>query len=109
MKKNILKFFITAGLICSIASIALAQYGLGELDLVIKRIKIMLQAAGFVVAVIFVIMGGYKIITAGGDVVAVETGKRWILYALVGLVVILVAEALARVACYIGTGNWTCS
>jgi len=111
MKKEISKIFITAGLICSIASIVFAtDYGLGsDLNAAIDRIKKILQTAGFVVAVIFVIMGGYKIITAGGDVVAVETGKRWILYALVGLVVILLAEALARVACFIGTGNWTCS
>jgi NADH:ubiquinone oxidoreductase subunit 4 (subunit M) len=108
MKKNISKVLTIAGLICSIASIAFAQYGLGELDLVIGRIKTILQAAGFIVTFIFIMLGGYTLITAGGSAEKVETGRKWILYALVGLAVILIAEAVARIACYIGTGNWTC-
>jgi len=107
MKKEILKILITASLISSIASIAFAQ-GLGELTPIIERIKTLLQALGFIVAVIFIILGGYTIITAGGSTEKVETGRRWILYAIAGLAVILIAEALARVACYIGTGSWTC-
>jgi cytochrome bd-type quinol oxidase subunit 2 len=108
MKKEILKILITVGIISSIASTVLAQGELGELGPIIDRIKRMLQLLAFIVAVIFIMLGGYTIITAGGSAEKVETGKRWIFYALVGLVVILIAEALARVACYIGTGSWSC-
>jgi type IV secretory pathway VirB2 component (pilin) len=109
MKKEILKILITAGIISSIASTVLAQQEeLGELEPIIDRIKRILQLLAFIVAVIFIILGGYTIITAGGSTEKVETGKRWILYAIVGLVVILIAEALARLACYIGTGSWSC-
>jgi cytochrome bd-type quinol oxidase subunit 2 len=108
MKKEILKILITAGIISSIASTVLAQGELGELGPIIDRIKRILQLLAFIVAVIFIMLGGYTIITAGGSTEKVETGKRWILYAIVGLVVILIAEALARLACYIGTGSWSC-
>ena len=110
MKKEILKILIAASLISSIASIAFAaDYGLGDLNQIIDRAKIILQAAGFIVAVIYIILGGYKIITAGGSKDEIETGRRYILYAVIGLAVILIAQALAKVACYIGTGNWSCA
>jgi hypothetical protein len=108
MKKEILKILITAGIISSIASIVLAQGELGELGPIIDRIKRILQLLAFILTVIFIMLGGYTIITAGGSSEKVETGRRWILYAIVGLVVILIAEALAKLACYIGTGSWSC-
>jgi type IV secretory pathway VirB2 component (pilin) len=109
MKKEISKILITAGLISAIASTVLAQAGgLGPLQEIIERIKNILQLLAFVVAVIFIMLGGYSIITAGGSAEKVETGRKWILYAIVGLVVILIAEVLARLACFIGTGSWTC-
>jgi len=110
MKKAISKVFSVGVLLCSTASVVLAQtdYGLGDLNPVIDRIKTILQAIGFVAAVLCVIFGGFQIITAGGSVDKVETGRKWIMYAIVGLVVILIGEALARIACYIGKGSWTC-
>jgi len=110
MKKEILKILIAASLISSIASIAFAQATttLGELGPIINRIKTFLQALGAVLAIVFVILGGYRILMAGGAKEEVETGRRYILYAITGLALILVAEVLAKVACYIGTGNWTC-
>jgi cytochrome bd-type quinol oxidase subunit 2 len=111
MKKEISKILITAGLISAIASTVLAQAGGGlpqDIKDIIERIKRILQSLAFIVAGIFIMLGGYSIITAGGSAEKVETGRRWILYAIVGLVVILIAEALARVACFIGTGHWTC-
>jgi hypothetical protein len=107
MKQGVVKILITATLISSLASIALAQ-DLGDLGPIIERIKRILQLLGFIVAVIFIMLGGYSIITAGGSAEKVETGRRWILYAIVGLVVILIAEVLARLACFIGTGSWSC-
>ena len=44
--------------------------------------------------VIFVLIGAYEIITAGGDAKKVETGRGYILYALIGLVVAVFAKAV---------------
>ena len=107
MNKKVLKTLIAASLISSIASIAFAQVPI-ELATIINRIKNLLQALGSMIAVVFVIIGGYQILTAGGSAEKVESGRKWILYAVVGLVVVLIAQVLAKVGCYIATGNWTC-
>jgi hypothetical protein len=111
MKKNIIKILSLAGLIFSIAPIVLAvtNYGLGdELNPVIDRIRIILQAVGFVIAAFCIVYGGVQIIMAGGSTEKVEGGKRMILYAVGGLVIMLIGWSIAKIACYIGTGNWTC-
>jgi Na+-transporting NADH:ubiquinone oxidoreductase subunit NqrC len=111
MKEKIAKVFITAVLISSICSIAFAttNYGLSEdLNKAVDRIKAILQTLGFLAAAFCAIFGGFQIITAGGSVEKVETGRRWIMYALVGLAVVLLGWGIAGIACYIGTGSWTC-
>lgn len=45
----------------------------------------------FIIAFILVIWGGIKLITAGGDEKAVEAGRKTITFAIVGLVLIIVA------------------
>jgi hypothetical protein len=111
MEKSISKILIVSGLISSIASIAFAvtDYGLSpELNAAVDRIKAVLQILGFLAAALCAIFGGFQIITAGGSVEKVETGRRWIMYALVGLAVVLLGWGMAGIACKIGTGNWTC-
>jgi ABC-type arginine transport system permease subunit len=111
MDKKILKILIATNLICSIASIALAQadYGLSpQLNKAVENLKTILRAVGFAITVVFIMFGGYKILTAGGSVEAVDTGRRWIMYAIGGLAVVLVAEGIAALGCYIGTGGWSC-
>jgi hypothetical protein len=110
MRKNISKILISALAMSLVGLTVLAQYAPPpQLTEVIDRIKGMLQTLGFIVAIIFVILGGYKFMTAGGSAEAIETGKKHIMWALVGLVIILLAEVLARAACWIGTGNWSCT
>jgi hypothetical protein len=111
MKEKIAKVFITTVLIYLPASIAFAvtDYGLSpELNAAVDRIKALLQILGFLAAAFCAIFGGFQIITAGGSVEKVETGRRWIMYALVGLAVVLLGWGIAGIACKIGTGNWTC-
>jgi len=50
------------------------------------------------VAVIVGIMGGYSIITSGGDPAKVESGRRMILYAIIGVIVALFARAIPPIA-----------
>lgn len=62
-------------------------------DLVAQIINIFSWIVG-VVAVIFVIFGGFKYITSGGDSNKVSSAKNTILYALIGLVIVALAQAI---------------
>jgi hypothetical protein len=49
-----------------------------------------------VVAVIMVIIGGLKYITSGGDSTSTNNAKNTILYALIGLVIVALAQVIVR-------------
>jgi uncharacterized membrane protein len=49
-----------------------------------------------VIAVIMIIVGGLKYITSGGDSSNVSSAKNTILYALVGLVIVALAQFIVR-------------
>lgn len=49
-----------------------------------------------VVAVIMIIIGGLKYITSSGDANNVSSAKNTILYAIIGLVVVLLAQIIVR-------------
>ncbi len=48
------------------------------------------------ISVIFIIMGGIKYITSGGDQTAVVGAKNTILYAMVGIVVVALAQIIVQ-------------
>ena len=50
------------------------------------------------VAIIFIVLGAFTIITAGGSPEKVTSGRNYILYAVVGLIVGLAARALPAIA-----------
>lgn len=64
-------------------------------DLLKKVINIFSWIVG-VVAVIMIIVGGLKYITSGGDSSNVSSAKNTILYALVGLVIVALAQFIVR-------------
>ena len=49
-------------------------------------------------AAIMVIMGAFKIITAGGNAENVNTGRNYIIFAIAGLIVALLAKAIPAIA-----------
>lgn len=49
------------------------------------------------VAVVFIAFGGLKIVTAGGSSESVEEGRKFILYAITGLVVALLAKTVPSI------------
>ncbi|HSX53065.1 MAG TPA: hypothetical protein VLF90_01720 [Patescibacteria group bacterium] len=49
-----------------------------------------------VVAVIMIMIGGFKYITSGGEAASVTSAKNTILYALVGLVIVALAQAIVH-------------
>jgi uncharacterized membrane protein YkvI len=112
MRKNISKILVS-GLLMSLVGLTVFAQATpsmpSEITDAINRIKLALQGLGFIVAVVFIILGGYKFMTAGGSAEAVESAKKHIMWAVVGLVIIGLAEVLANIACYIGTGNWSCA
>ena len=59
-------------------------------------INIALLAVGMI-AVLFVVIGGYKYLTASGNEEQLESGKKTIINALMGLVLVLLAYALVRI------------
>jgi hypothetical protein len=49
-----------------------------------------------VVAVIMIIVGGAKMITSGGNPESVKSARSTVLYAIIGLVIIMLAQLIAR-------------
>jgi len=49
-----------------------------------------------IIAVIFIIIGGLKYITSGGDSNNVTSAKNTILYAIVGLIIVALAQVIVR-------------
>lgn len=52
---------------------------------------------GGVTAVILVILGGIKFITSGGDPIKVESARRTVTFAIIGLAIILLSFVLIKV------------
>lgn len=70
--------------------------GTATLDSVIATAINILSLIVGVVAVIMVIIGGLKYITSNGDANSISSAKTTIIYALVGLVVVAVAQVIVR-------------
>lgn len=71
--------------------------GLGEADLVETIAQIIRVALGFlgVIAVVIILLGGFKWMTAGGNDDKVKEAKKLIFSGIVGLVIIISAYAIA--------------
>lgn len=53
-------------------------------------------AIGSLVAVTYIVIGGYKYMTSGGDANKLQSAKNTIVYALIGLVVCALAAAIVN-------------
>jgi hypothetical protein len=71
--------------------------GLGEADLVDTIASIIRIALGFlgVIAVVIILLGGFKWMTAGGNDDKVKEAKKLIFSGIIGLVIIISAYAIA--------------
>ena len=68
----------------------------GQINHIIHTIVNLLSAVVGVVAVIMIIVGGFRYITSGGNDTSVTSAKNTILYAIIGLVVVALAQVLVR-------------
>jgi hypothetical protein len=65
-------------------------------DLIVNVIRIMLLFAG-AIAVFFVIVGGYQYIASGGNEETAEKGRKTLINAIIGIIVIVLAYAIINV------------
>lgn len=66
--------------------------GTTDLSKVVKAVLNILSVIAGVAAVIMIIIGGLRYITSGGEAQAVSGAKRTLIYAVVGLVVVSLAQ-----------------
>jgi hypothetical protein len=63
---------------------------------ILRVINIALALAGLI-AVLFMIIGGFRYITAGGNTDSAELGKKTILNSVIGIIVIILSFVIVRV------------
>lgn len=68
----------------------------GNLQGLITRIINVISVIVGVVAVIMIIYGGFRYITSGGNDSAVAAAKNTILYALIGLIIVALAQVIVK-------------
>jgi type IV secretory pathway VirB2 component (pilin) len=90
MRKNLLKLIAVSFLFLIPVFTANAK----TLEEILTQIKDNLRNLGYVICAIFMMVGGYQMITASGDPQKFETGKRTLLFAAIGFIIILAADKI---------------
>lgn len=67
-----------------------------RINSLVHTIVNILSAVVGIVAVIMIIVGGFRYITSGGNDTSVTAAKNTILYAIIGLVVVALAQIIVR-------------
>jgi hypothetical protein len=67
-----------------------------QINRIVHTIVNLLSAIVGIVAVIMIIVGGFRYITSGGNDTSVTSAKNTILYAIIGLVVVALAQLIVR-------------
>ena len=72
------------------------QNGVSDLQTLAKKIVNFLSVIVGIVAVIMIIVGGFKYITSGGESSNVSGAKNTLIYAIVGLIIVALAQFIVR-------------
>lgn len=67
-----------------------------KINSLVKTVVNLLSAVVGIVAVIMIIVGGFRYVTSGGNDTSVTAAKNTILYAIIGLVVVALAQIIVR-------------
>lgn len=67
-----------------------------SINRIVKLVVNILTTIIGLLAVIFIIIGGFKFVTSGGDSGKVSSAKNTIIYALIGLIIVAFAQILVR-------------
>lgn len=62
----------------------------------VKEVVNVLSAVVGIVAVVMIILGGFRYITSGGSAEKISGAKNTILYAIIGLVIVALAQAVVK-------------
>ena len=68
----------------------------GRLNNLIKNVVNILSMIVGIVAVVMIIIGGFKYVTSGGDSGSITSAKHTIIYAIVGLIIVALAQVIVR-------------
>ena len=68
----------------------------GEIDSTIQTAVDIISIVVAVIAVIMIIVGGIKYVTSGGDAGSTKSARDSIIYAIVGLVIVSIAQFIVR-------------
>jgi TRAP-type C4-dicarboxylate transport system permease small subunit len=79
-----------------VAPVAFAQFRPPSAGFIMKIINIALTVAGLV-AVLFLIIGGFRYITSAGNEETAESAKKIIINAIIGIVIIILSFVIVRV------------
>ena len=69
----------------------------GKLEDLIGKIVDFIFSVSLLVVPLMIIVGAFYFVTAAGNPSQIETGKRLVLYALIGFIIILLAKGLVAV------------
>ncbi len=69
---------------------------LQQVNRIIRHVVNILSAVVGVVAVIMIIVGGLRYVTSGGNDTSITSAKNTILYAIVGLIIVALAQVLVH-------------
>lgn len=72
------------------------QDATSQINSIVHTIVNLLSAIVGIIAVIMIIVGGFRYITSGGNDTSVTSAKNTILYAIIGLVVVALAQIIVR-------------
>ena len=67
-----------------------------RLETTIGNIVNILSMIVGIVAVVMIIIGGFKYVTSGGDSGSITSAKHTIIYAIVGLIIVALAQVIVR-------------
>ncbi|HET7529233.1 MAG TPA: pilin [Candidatus Saccharimonadales bacterium] len=67
-----------------------------KINSIVHTVVNLLSAVVGIVAVIMIIVGGFRYVTSGGNDTSVTAAKNTILYAIIGLVVVALAQIIVR-------------
>lgn len=78
----------------------------GPVGFITFIIRIMLYLSGMI-AVVFVIIGGYQYITSGGNEESAEKGRKTLVNAIIGIVIIILSYVIVNVIASLVSGTGT--
>jgi len=95
MNKKFLGLAILLGMI-TICQMVLAQFpgGGGDFPAMVANLFRILIGLGAIIATLFIMLGAFQFFTAGGDPERASAAKQQIIYAVIGLFIIVAAWAL---------------